>query len=79
MQRSAEKENVRDVRVLRAPGECEGGDVRPAEALREGIELADLLLLLLALRRFELLDAVLVERRVGLEARVFRDSVLYRS
>jgi len=76
MQKRPDKENARDVRVLRAPGECEGGDVRSAEALRECIKLADLLLLLLALRRFELLDTVLVERGVGLEARVLRDTVL---
>lgn len=72
------RKHARDVRVLRAPGERKGCDVRSAETLRKRIELADLLLLLLALRRLELLDAVLVERGVRLEARVLRNAVLYR-
>lgn len=68
----------RDVRVLGAPREGERRDVRRAEALRELVELADRLLLLLALLRLEVLDAVAVNVLVVLEPRVLRNTVLHR-
>lgn len=72
----AKSRHSRNVGVAGTPSEREGGDVRRAEALRDRVELADLLLLLLALLRLELLDPRLVELRVALEARVFRNPVL---